>query len=250
MADRKDLLFDDTTSKMVYGHEPWLEMVESHCHAGERAELLVKWGHNMQSEGLCKKDSLTAMAVTPAGETTILAVEAGFSDYYVLHVPIPTNGYYHVVVQNTGDYVLDKDYQYYQGARREYPEAGHATHYIQYAQYFVWVGHGLESKPRLAGLQLEIAPVKWGPWRAGDELALEILLRGNRETDAVLDVAYANGVDYRQWKKIGDIDGRIILQPQDPGRYLVVARRQVQERQDGGYDSLSLTTTLSFLVLK
>ncbi len=250
MNDQKDLPLYDTTGKMVYGHEPWLEMVESHCHAGAKAELLVKWGHNMQSEGLCNKDSLTAMAVTPAGETAILAVEAGFSDYYVLHAPIPTNGYYHVLVQHTGDYVLDKEYQYYQGTRREYPEAAHATHYIQYAQYFVRVGHDLESKPRLAGLQLEIAPAAWGPWRAGDKLAFAILFRGNREPDAVLDVTYANGVDYKQWKKIGGIDGRIILQPQDPGRYLVVARREVQECQDGVYDSLSLTTTLSFMVLK
>lgn len=250
MGSQKDILSEDTTSKMVYGHEAWLEMVESHCHAGGKAELLVKWGHNMQPEGLCKKDSLTATAVTPAGEMAILAIEAGFSDHYVLHTPIPSNGYYHVVVQNTGDYVLDKEYQYYQGTRREYPEAAHATHYIQYAQYFVRVGHDLESKPRQAGLQLEIAPATWEPWRAGDELAFEILFRGNRETDAVLDVAYSNSVEYRQWKEIGGVDGRIILQPKDPGRYLVVARREAQERQDGVYDSLSLTTTLSFLVLK
>lgn len=234
MGSQKEILFEDTTNKMVYGHEPWLEMVESHCHAGGKAELLVKWGHNMQPEGLCKKDNLTAMAITPAGEMAILAVEGGFPDHYKLHAPVPTDGYYHVVVQNTGDYVLDRDYRYYQGTRREYPEAAHATHYIQYAQYFVRAGHDLESKPRLAG----------------EELTFEILLRGNRETDAVLDEAYSDGVDYRQWKEIGGVDGRKMMRPQDPGRYLVVARREVQERQDGVYDNLSLTTTLSFLVLK
>lgn len=94
---------------------------------------------------------------------------------------------------------------------------------------------------------MEIVPEMWKPWQAGNEIVFKVLFRGNPEPSTVLDVAYSNTIDYRQWKAIGGEDGRIRIQAKDPGRYLVVARREVQERV---YDSLSLTATLSFLVTK
>jgi hypothetical protein len=44
--------------------------------------------------------------------------------------------------------------------------------------------------------------------------------------------------------------GRVNLQAQEPGRYLVVARHRLPEGEEGVYDALSLTAALFFFVTK
>ncbi|MDH7578897.1 MAG: DUF4198 domain-containing protein [Bacillota bacterium] len=250
MNEKSKITLCDTTDLMVYGHEPWLEMAGSHGHAGGSVDVYVKWGHNMQTDGLARKEGMAALVITPGGEKEELALADGGPDYYTLHFSTPADGFYHVVAKNTGDYVLDKEYQYHQGTRREYPDAAHAIHYVQYAQTFVPVGHDLAGIPRQGGMELEIVPEIWKQWRAGDQIALQVQFRGKPLDTMVMDVACDGPGGYKQWKESAGEDGRIRLQVGEPGRYLVVARREVPEREEGVYDLLSLTATLCFIVTK
>lgn len=250
MYGRSKSALRDTTDLMVYGHEPWLEMAGSHGHAGGSMDVYVKWGHNMQVDGLARKEGMSAFVVKPDGEREALALADGEGDHYTLRFSTPADGFYHVVVRNTGDYVLDKEYQYHQGTRREYPDASHAIHYVQYAQAFVPVGHDLSGIPRQGGMELEIVPEIWRQWRAGDRIALQVQLRGKPQDNAVVDVACDSPGGFKQWKEEAGEGGRIVLDVGEPGCYLVIARREVPEREEGVYDLLSLTATLCFIVTK
>jgi len=108
MKEKQKVAFCDTTDLMVYGHEPWLEMAGSHGHAGGSVEVQVKWGHNMQTDGLARKEGMAALVVVPGGEKEDLTLADGGPDYYILRFPTPLDGFYHVVTKNTGSYVLDK----------------------------------------------------------------------------------------------------------------------------------------------
>lgn len=240
----------DTTHLMVHGHEPWLEMATSHGHAGGIVEVYVKWGHNMQTDGLVRKEELKAFAINPGGKQEELALADGGPEHYTLRIYTPADGFYHVVARNTGDYVLDKESRYHPGTRREYPEAAHAIHYVQCAHAFVPVGHNLEGVPSQAGTELEMVPDIWKQWRAGDRIALQVLLRGQPLNISAVDVACDGPRGYQDWMVSADENGRIKLEVSEPGRYLVVARHQVQERGEGVYDLLSLTATLGFIVTR
>ncbi len=250
MKEKQNVALCDTTDLMVYGHEPWLEMGGSHGHAGGSVEVYVKWGHNMRTDGLFRKEGMDALVVAPGGEREELTLADGGPDYYILRFPTPVGGFYHVVTKNTGSYVLDNEGKYHQGTRREHPDAAQAIFYIQYAQAFVPVGHDLEGIPRRAGMPLEIIPIVWKQWRVGDEISLQVQFRGEPLDGVALDAACNGPGGYRQWQEITGGDGRISLQARDPGRYLVVARYRVPEREEGVYDALSLTATLFFFVTK
>ncbi|NPV28101.1 MAG: DUF4198 domain-containing protein [Firmicutes bacterium] len=250
MGEKPKIALRDTTDLMVYGHEVWLEMAGSHGHAGGNVEVYVKWGHNMQTDGLARKEGMTTLVVAPGGEKEELAIGDGGPDYYILRLSAPAEGFYHVVVQNTGSYVLDKEGKYHQGTRREHPDAAQAVLYNQYAQTFVPVGHDLEGVPQRAGIPLEIIPAVWKQWRVGDEIGLQVQFRGEPLDGVALDVACNGPGGYRQWQEMTGGDGRINLQARDPGRYLVVARYRVPEGEEGVYDALSLTATLCFIVTK
>lgn len=57
----------DTTHLIVCGHEPWLEPAGSHGHVGENVTVYLKWGHNMQVDGLAGKGEMKALVVHPGG---------------------------------------------------------------------------------------------------------------------------------------------------------------------------------------
>lgn len=250
MKEKQKVALCDTTDLMVYGHEPWLEMAGSHGHAGGSVEVYVKWGHNMQTDGLARKDGMAALVVNPGGEKEELTLAGGGPGYYTLRFPTPADGFYHVVTKNTGSYVLDKEGKFHQGTRREHPDAAQAVFYNQYAQTFVPVGHDPEGVPRRAGTPLEIIPAVWKQWRVGDEIGLQVQFRNDPLDGAALDVACNGPGGYRQWQEMTGGDGRINLQAREPGRYLVVARHRVPEGEEGVYDALSLTATLCFFVTK
>ena len=42
----------DTTDKLVYGHEGWLEDYLFHYHAGDTILTKFNWGHDMKRDGL------------------------------------------------------------------------------------------------------------------------------------------------------------------------------------------------------
>jgi len=250
MKEKQNVTLYDTTDLMVYGHEPWLEMAGSHGHAGGNVEVQVKWGHNMQTDGLARKEGMAALVVAPGGEKEDLTLADGGPDYYTLRFPTPISGFYHVVAKNTGSYVLDKEGKHHQGTRREHPDAAQAIFYNQYAQTFVPVGHDLEGVPQRAGMPLEIIPAVWKQWRVGDEISLQVQFRGEPLDGAALDVACNGPGGYRQWQEMTGADGRVNLQAGEPGRYLVVARHRLPEGEEGVYDALSLTATLFFFATK
>jgi hypothetical protein len=81
VKEKRDIAFCDTTELMVYGHEPWLEVVGSDGRTGGSIEVHVKWGHNMQTDGLARKEGMTALVVAPGGDKQESALTDGGPDY-------------------------------------------------------------------------------------------------------------------------------------------------------------------------
>ncbi|MBF7082449.1 hypothetical protein IT084_05580 [Desulfallas sp. Bu1-1] len=77
--------FKDTTHLMVYGHESWLELAGSHGHVGENVTVYLKWGHNMQVDGLAGKEEMKALQWQEmTGRDGRLALQARESGRYLL----------------------------------------------------------------------------------------------------------------------------------------------------------------------
>lgn len=250
MKQKTSAFFRDTTDLMVYGHESWLELAGSHGHVGENVAVYLKWGHNMQVDGLARKEGMKALVVHPSGDKEDIQVADGGPEYYVLNFNAQVNGLYHVISNIIGNYVIDKDGKFQKGTRKEYPDAAKATFYNQFAQVIVPVGHDLDGIPQKADMPLEIQPEIWKQWRLGDEINFKLFFRGEPLDGVSVDVACSGPGGYRQWQELTGEDGRLTLQAKEPGRYLLIARHRVPEGEEGVYDELSLTATFAFMVTK
>lgn len=250
MKQKTSAFFKDTTHLMVYGHESWLELAGSHGHVGENVTVYLKWGHNMQVDGLARKEEMKALVVHPNGDKKDIQVAGGGPEYYVLNFNAQVTGLYHVISNITGNYVIDNEGKFQKGTRKDYPDAAKATFYNQFAQVIVPVGHDLEGTPPKADIPLEIQPEMWKQWRLGDEINFQIIFRGEPLDGTAVDVAYSGPGGYRQWQEMTGRDGRLALQAREPGRYLLIARCRVPEGEEGVYDELSLTATFALMVTK
>lgn len=139
--------FRDTTDRMVYGHEAWLEMGASHAHTGEDTAIYVKWGHHMKVDGLARREGMDAQVVLPGGEIEGITITEGSPEYHLVKFTPRIEGLYHVVTKHEGHYAVDSQGKYHRGTRQEYPDAVKATYYLQFAQIIVPAGHDLEAAP-------------------------------------------------------------------------------------------------------
>jgi hypothetical protein len=98
--------FLDTTNHMVHGHEGWLEISSTQVGAGAHMEICFKWGHNMESHGLAKKEGLSAVVILPDREKQELRISRQEEDCYVFDFVPEAKGLYHFICINTGHYLL------------------------------------------------------------------------------------------------------------------------------------------------
>ncbi|MGI6078493.1 MAG: hypothetical protein ACOYCB_10110 [Fastidiosipilaceae bacterium] len=87
MSTEQNGTWRDTTDLMVYGHEGWLELTGSHGHEGRDFEVHFEYGHNLQTDGLTRKEGLKALLVNPAGEVKEIALAVGGPEHYSLTFP-------------------------------------------------------------------------------------------------------------------------------------------------------------------
>ena len=200
-------MFRDTTHLMVQGHEAWLELTGTHGHAGEDMGVNLKWGHNMQTDGLARKEGLQAWVVHPGSERKEIAVADGGPDHYNLSFSTPEHGLYHVIARNTGNYVLNNSGTMARGTRKEHPDAVKAVFYNQFAQVVVPVGHDLQGAVPSAGTVLEITLSEWRQWRAGDEISLGVAFQNKGIDGLAVDIICAGPGGYRQWQEMTGAGG-------------------------------------------
>lgn len=243
-------VFRDTTDLMVYGHEGWLECSHTHGHPGKKAEVLLKWGHNMQADGLCRKEGLKAWVINPEGEKAELDVAEGSPDYYLLSFVPEKEGLYRVVAQLENFYSIDIEGKHRQGSRRECPDAVESVAYTQIYSTVVPVGHGLTGNVCPAGTLMEIGPKEWLGWQAGSDLELEVSMNQLPMADQEVIMAVNGPEGYNSSRITTDKKGSARVNLQNPGKYLFLARTSFPDQVAGSHEKRQVTGTLTVLVTR
>jgi uncharacterized GH25 family protein len=243
--------FRDTTHLVIYGHEGWLEFRSSHAHHGSPVELFFKWGHNMKVDGLCRKEILKAYLIDPDGKKSELTIDdLDETAYKITFIPEQA-GFYRPVVEADGITTVTIDGQYLSIPKKECDFPLESAAFTQYASAIVPVGHDLEGDVQAIGCNLELLPLFWKPWRAGDTIELQVNFQGVPAVDA--QVALINGMaegNEEPLLKDTDSEGRVSFTFEKPGFYLALVRCTDNDAKEGYYDRRNYTATLHILVTK
>lgn len=246
--------FRDTTNLVIQGHEGWLEFKSTHAHHDSPVDVLYKWGHEMKVDGLCRKEILKAYLVDPSGEKSELAVdgpEDGETAYKLNFTP-DIDGFYRPVVVADGVITVTVDGQYLNIPKKDCEFPLESMSFTQYASAVIPVGHHLEGEVQPVGGELELLPLFWKPWRAGDTIEMQVKINGSSAANT--EVALINGMaddkDEPQLKE-ADSEGKVAFTFDKPGYHMALARYiDNEDEKEGYYDRRNYTATLYILVTK
>lgn len=246
--------FLDTTDQMVYGHEGWLVPGTNHVHEGDAVEVFIRWGHNMEAHGLARKEGLTACVVLPDGNTEELYVADYDEDAYVIRYTPVQKGLYHFVGKYVGYYVVDQEGKHQKGTLKDYPDAQSATSYTQYSHLTMMVGHNITPDliPEMLKLPLRVAADEYGKWQPGEQISFKLLTEDGFLTDTEIDLAFKKEADHVvvQSKLKTDAEGKFLVNAEEAGEYLLIARNLVPVGEAELYNDTKYTYTYHFNVKK
>jgi len=167
---------DKIIPNIVRGHEIWLEHDMRHMHVGETVECKLLFGHNMTIDGVADLEKVKAAVFDPVNEKHDLAVDAG-DGCLVVRFDTVLDGYHIIGVEyDAGIYTITEE-GWHRGPKSEYENVKSSGYYYQYAKTII-SGHGSKKLNPIIGHDLEIIPINFRPYHAGEDIELKVLYDG------------------------------------------------------------------------
>jgi len=233
-------------------HEGWLEVNKSHYHTGSSVEIPFKWGHNMQVDGLCVKDRLTAQVIGPKGETSDLNIKDCDGTHYIVSFVPEYEGYHQVVVEQNGIVSITADGKYVLAPKKDCINVRESIAFTQFAKAIVPVGHHLHGTVPVVGNALELVPQGGAHLATGDTLQVKVLYKGEALTGADVTLLYGGPLEGGEPVVVKTTpDGMAEFLLPRPGKHLVLVRHtDLGDVIEGQYDQRRFTATLPVMVSK
>ena len=137
---------------------------------------------------------------------------------------------------------------------KDYPDASKATSFTQFSHLTMLVGHNL-SKEQLSTspqLPLAIVPEEWKKWKTGEDINFTLALNKAALPDNDIDLARAEDTEstVEQMKLKTDGEGKLNINVEKTGQYLLIARHHSNEGETGVYYDTQFTYTYYYSVKK
>lgn len=216
-------LVKDTTDKLVYGHEGWIEEQVFHYHAGDEIWASLKWGHDMVPDGLPRLEELTFKAFAPDGTQEEITVKETGKEQLDLISETDQEGLYVMSSQYDNCYAEYPDNKWKKGTKSKHPDAISVDRYVQSATNCISVGHSNKNDVFNAPLLTTLLPIK-PIFEVGQELTLALKTEGKAQTEADVVLLYFVENEKQTVKLSVDSDGMIKFTPNQTGFFTVIAR--------------------------
>ena len=232
---------------IVRGHEVWLEHDKLHAHPGDTVECKLFLGHNMAVDGMADLENVKAALFDPESQKHDLTADAGDGCLVLIFDPV-LDGYHTVAVEyDAGIYTVTDD-GWHTGPKSDYENVKRSGYYYQYARLIVSVGHGgpkdLNSIP---GHELEIIPMDFRHYHAGEAIELQVIYDGAALAGAVINAA-SGGDGSDAASATTDSDGIASIKLDKSGNRIFKVRHTDPDKGvENRYDEKVMTAVLSVM---
>ncbi|MCG7848786.1 MAG: DUF4198 domain-containing protein [ANME-2 cluster archaeon] len=236
---------DENIPDVVRGHEIWLEHDMQHVHVGETVECKVLFGHNMAIDGLADIKGVKAAVFDPANKKHDLTVDSGDGCLIVRFDPV-LDGYHTVALEyDAGIYTVTDD-GWHKGPKSDYENVKSSGYYYQYARTII-SGHGSKDLNPVLGHELEIIPIGYRHYHAGEEIGLQVLYDGAALPGAVITAA-CSGSEGDAVEATTDSDGTALIKLDKSGNWMFKVRHADPGKGvEDQYDEKVITTILTVM---
>lgn len=234
-------------------HDLWFEYERRHGHKGEEMECLLKYGHEMETDGRLERldpDKLTKrVAIDPEGRGHPLSIylESGKARTYYMASFIPeTEGLYILAAEYEGGiFTRTKDGRIYPSPKKDCNNVERSLYSYKYCKAIVPVGHEERAHAKSLGQELEICPQDLRGFGPGDEIELEVFYDGDPLSNAALSVIKKGG---KIQELVTDREGKATFELESGLWMFLVKQRDKNKGVKGQYDEKSISASLTLNV--
>jgi len=159
---------------MVFGHEIWLENVQS---KGTKTDIRLMYGHNMKTDGHVDANRISSVVYGPGRKKIVPAIKTK-TDHHIVSFSGEKPGYY-ISVVDLSPLVISKtkNDEYKHGSRKMYKDITYAGAFHQMAKKIIPLGEAGKYTARHVHGILDLLPES--PQLAlGGEIGLTLLYEG------------------------------------------------------------------------
>lgn len=250
----KKITYRDTTHKLVYGHEGWMEDYVGHYHVNDPIMASLKWGHNCQTDGLVNPEWMTYSVCQPDGSIVEAKAELCEGDTIDLTLyDTPLEGFYTFIADydncwaHYNDGKDDADWK--MGDRSQYPDAVKVGRYRQYTSFIVPVGHFHENAMyQIPSMEISILPTTGTNYEATHEIKFQLMVQGKATGNHPVTLVHLTDNGTVETELTTDAEGYVTICPEVAGTYCMIARAKIPDVVEGKYEEIAYTITHGFRV--
>jgi len=236
---------DENIPDVVLGHEIWIEHDMQHVHVGETVECKLLFGHNMVIDGLADIEGVKAAVFDPANEKHDLTADSGDGCLVLRFDPV-VDGYHTVAVEYDAGIYTVTDEGWHKGPKSDYENVKSSGYYYQYARTII-SGHGSKDLNPVIGHELEIIPIGYRHYHAGEEIGLKVLYDGAALPGAVITAAFS-GSEGDVVEATTDSDGIALIKLDKSGNWMFKVRHADPGKGvEDQYDEKVITAVLTVM---
>jgi uncharacterized GH25 family protein len=230
-------------SKMVQGHEIWLD---SPFISDGHATVLLRYGHNMVSDGIPPKHMVNPTIYAPNGmklDPAILTIE----DAHVIGFSIKNRGNYTVLVDSSA--VWNKtEGGYKMGAKSQFNDVSYSGAFHMMAKKIIPSEPNNDIEDAVVHGILELVPDTTF-LNVGKDVVIHVLYEGKPLTGIELKVFSKKGGKEQMIKTDGE--GKVKVRIDQEGEWMFLMRHRDSTKQvEDEYDEAVFITTLIMETLK
>lgn len=237
-----------TTTNMpdiVRGHEVWLEHDMQHVHIKDTVECKLLFGHNMAIDGLAEIENVKASVFDPFNEKHDLAVDSG-DDCLVLRFDPVYDGYHTIAVEYDAGIYTVTDEGWHKGPKNDYDNVKRSGYYYQYARTII-SGHGSKDLNPVIGHELEVVPIGFRHYHAGEDIELKVLYDDAAFEKCVITAA-CGGSEDDAFEVTTDSDGIALVKLDKSGNWIFkVIHADTGKGIEDQYDEKVITAVLTVM---
>jgi uncharacterized GH25 family protein len=230
---------------VVRGHEIWFEHDEQHMNIKNSFKCKLLFGHNMVVDGAADVEKVKAAVFNPLNRKSDLEVYIGNSGLTVKFDPIINEHHIIAAEYDAGIYTVTEE-GWQKGLKNEYVNVERSGYYYQYAKTII-SGHGPKQLNPVIGHELEIIPVGFGHYHAGEKIGLQVLYDGSALADAVIIAAISGNEGYEVEAKT-DAEGKTSIELDQTGNWMFKVRHVDPDKGvEDQYDEKVITAVLTVM---
>ncbi|MHC1574788.1 MAG: DUF4198 domain-containing protein [Candidatus Methanogasteraceae archaeon] len=235
MEQKRQIYSDEDIPDIVRGHEVWIEYDGHSIPHGEGVECKLCFGHNMKSERAVEIEKVKSIVFDTRGKEYDSYVGSG-GDHLLVRFTPEHEGYHTLGVEYNGG-ILNLPHPGLEGAK----------YYQQYTKTIIPVGRPREEYDLTLGHELEIVPMDYRQYNAGDDIILKILYDGRALAGATVYAIYVGNEDCPIEVQT-DNYGRAAVKLEADGKWMFkVMHRDPEKSAQDRYDEKVMTATFTVM---